>query len=166
MYTNIEDFVTDWQEEKVATAKVFAQVSDNAMATKVHDNVRSLGRLAWHITQTVTEMPFRAGILTADHLEHQPIPSTMAELISTYEKYCDELANVLADTWKDVDLTEKIDVYGQPWERRKVLTALLRHQAHHRAQMTVVMRLLGLEVPGTYGPSREEWAKYGMEAQD
>jgi uncharacterized damage-inducible protein DinB len=43
------------------------------------------------------------------------------------------------------------------------LTVLLRHEIHHRAQMTVLMRQAGLRVPGVYGPSREEWA--AMQAQ-
>ncbi len=37
------------------------------------------------------------------------------------------------------------------------------HSIHHRAQMIVVMRMLGLSVPGIYGPAREEWAAYGMQ---
>jgi uncharacterized damage-inducible protein DinB len=41
---------------------------------------------------------------------------------------------------------------------------LIQHQAHHRGQMTVLMRQAGLPVPGIYGPSKEEWANFGMEA--
>ena len=43
------------------------------------------------------------------------------------------------------------------------LQVLVVHQAHHRGQMTVLMRQAGLEVPGVYGPSRQEWAAYGMQ---
>jgi hypothetical protein len=28
--------------------------------------------------------------------------------------------------------------------------------------MTVLMRLAGLKIPGLYGPSKEEWSRYGM----
>ena len=49
--------------------------------------------------------------------------------------------------------------------REHVLISLVRHQAHHRAQMTVLMRQAGLAVPGIYGPAREEWAAMGMEPQ-
>jgi hypothetical protein len=28
--------------------------------------------------------------------------------------------------------------------------------------MTVLMRQAGLEIPGLYGPARQEWAAYGM----
>ncbi len=39
---------------------------------------------------------------------------------------------------------------------------LLLHQTHHRGQMTVLMRQAGLPVAGMYGPTKEDWAKYGM----
>ncbi|MFN7118131.1 MAG: DinB family protein, partial [Saprospiraceae bacterium] len=43
---------------------------------------------------------------------------------------------------------------------------LVKHQAHHRAQMTVIMRILGMKVPGIYGPSSEEWAALGIPAME
>jgi len=46
-----------------------------------------------------------------------------------------------------------------------VLVSLITHQAHHRGQMTVLMRQAGLKVPGVYGPAREEWAAMGMPPQ-
>lgn len=35
-------------------------------------------------------------------------------------------------------------------------------ETHHLGQMTVLMRQAGLNVPGVYGPSKEEWTAYGM----
>ena len=32
----------------------------------------------------------------------------------------------------------------------------LTHMAHHRAQLGVYLRLLGVPIPGTYGPSADE----------
>jgi uncharacterized damage-inducible protein DinB len=46
------------------------------------------------------------------------------------------------------------------------LGVIVSHQIHHRAQLTIVMRLNGLKVPGVYGPSKEEWTSYGMPAQE
>ncbi len=54
-------------------------------------------------------------------------------------------------------------MYGEKWTRGVTLQVLVNHQIHHRAQMTVVMRLLGLGVPGVYGPAKEEWSSYGMQ---
>jgi uncharacterized damage-inducible protein DinB len=43
---------------------------------------------------------------------------------------------------------------------------LITHQIHHRAQMTVLMRLAGLKVPGVCGPAKEEWKAMGMPAME
>jgi hypothetical protein len=32
--------------------------------------------------------------------------------------------------------------------------------------MTVLMRFAGLEVPGVYGPAKEEWVAYNMAPQE
>ena len=52
-------------------------------------------------------------------------------------------------------------MYGEQWPRGLTLYALILHQTHHRAQMTVLMRQAGLVVPGVYGPNREETEKMG-----
>ena len=61
-------------------------------------------------------------------------------------------------------LKDEINMYGQMWTREATLTSLVVHQIHHRAQMTVLMRQAGLKVPGIYGPSKEEWGQFGMQA--
>ena len=166
MYRKIEDFIEDWKAESEATIKVFTNISEEAKSEKRGEHIRSLERLAWHITQTLTEMPARAGILASDELEDKPIPATMKEIISTYSKFSSKLSDLIGEKWTDEGLIEKINVYGEPWERRKVLSVLVLHQVHHRGQMTTLMRMEGLPVPGIYGPSKEEWAKYGMKAME
>ena len=56
-------------------------------------------------------------------------------------------------------------MYGQQWKNGTTLRALISHQAHHRGQLTVLMRQAGLRVPGIYGPAREDWASMGMKAE-
>lgn len=166
MYRKIEDFIEDWKSEEASTLKIFSSIPDAEKSKKEGENIRSLDRLAWHITQTLTEMPFRAEIVDEDFLDNQPIPGSFKEIIGAYKLHSDELLNQIDEKWTDAGLTEKIDVYGQQWERRKVLSVLVMHQAHHRAQMTVLMRLQNLPVPGIYGPSKEEWSTYGMIAHE
>jgi uncharacterized damage-inducible protein DinB len=86
----------------------------------------------------------------------------MQDIIKIYKQYSALLLEQVEGRWKDDDLTGNIEVYGEQWERRKVLSVLVLHQAHHRGQMTALMRMLGIQVPGIYGPSKEEWSKYGM----
>jgi uncharacterized damage-inducible protein DinB len=57
-------------------------------------------------------------------------------------------------------------MYGEKWTRAATLASIIKHQIHHRAQMTVLMRQAGLNVPGIYGPSREEWSQFGMQPQE
>ena len=38
-------------------------------------------------------------------------------------------------------------MYGEMWKRGTTLGVIISHQIHHRAQLTVVMRLNGLKVP-------------------
>lgn len=166
MYSIIKDFVEDWKEESASTIKILSQIPDKDKTVKVNENIRSLERLAWHITQSLTEMPKSAGITGEDPLENMNIPGSFSEIVRLYKKYSDHLTEVLSKTWKDEDLFKDLKIYGQVWQGRKVLSALVKHQVHHRAQMTVLMRLQNLGVPGVYGPSREEWSQYGMEAQE
>jgi uncharacterized damage-inducible protein DinB len=166
MYRKIEDFIEDWKAEESATIKIFESIPDSAKSAKATEHLRSLERLAWHITQTLTEMPARAGIVEKDILEHEPIPASFKDIVDRYKKYSGELLAQLQNKWTDSGLTEKIKMYGELWERRKILSVMVLHQVHHRGQMTALMRVLDLKVPGIYGPSKEEWGTYGMPAME
>ena len=166
MYVKINDFIDDWKGESESTIKILTQIPDETRSAREHVSLRSLERLAWHITQSLTEMPKSAGITSIDPLEGKDIPGSMKEIVDVYRKYSGTLIDELQKNFSDKDLTKEIKVYGQVWQLRKLLSALIKHEIHHRAQMTVLMRLQNLKVPGVYGPSKEEWAQYGMEAQE
>lgn len=166
MYRNIEDFINDWEVESDGTFKIFSATTDSSRKEKFHPEVRTLDRLAWHLIQTITEMGNKAGLFTEDELEHANAPSTTAELAETYQKYSNLLAKAVRSQWTDSSLQDKTEMYGEQWEKGKTLRVLIAHQTHHRGQMTVIMRLSGLRVPGIYGPSKEEWAEFGMLAPE
>lgn len=166
MYCKIDDFINDWKAEEEFTLKIFSTIDDEYLSYKTSDNTRSLGRLAWHLTQTLTEMNHKAGLLKEDSLDGKPIPETMKEIMDTYKKYSGDLTDAVKESWKDEELTQSVEMYGQAFEKRLILSMLVKHQIHHRGQMTILMRLQGLKVPGIYGPAQEEWSNYGMEPQE
>ncbi len=166
MYCTISDFVKTWRDESESTIKIFSNISDEKLNEKISENVRTLGRNCWHITQTLTEMPSQVNIGIENVLDKKPIPSTTKEIIDTYKYHSEEMIKAIQEKWKDEDLSEVVDIYGERWERGRILAMLVNHQIHHRGQITVVMRLLGLQVPGIYGPSKEEWVNYGVEPQE
>ena len=164
MYRSIEDFIKDWEQESEGSVKIFTSLTDGILKETIHENVRSLGHLAWHLTQTITEMGKRAGLFAEDELEEKPLPTSAMEILDVYKQYSVLLSRALRLKWTDSNLTDQVDMYGESWEKGKVLRVLIAHQTHHRGQMTVIMRMLGLPVPGLYGPSKEEWAEFGMVA--
>ncbi|SFG99770.1 DinB family protein [Pedobacter insulae] len=166
MYRTIHDFLTDWEYETAGTAKVLKIVTDELRAQTIHPEVRSLERLGWHLTQTLTEMGHKAGLFTTDPLEHESLPDTMAELTVKYEDYAAQIAKAVHSKWTDSSLLEMVDMYGDQWSKGTVLRILINHQSHHRGHMTVIMRFWGLPVPGLYGPSKQEWAEMGMTAPE
>ncbi|MEK6755815.1 MAG: DinB family protein [Bacteroidota bacterium] len=165
MYRTIEDFVDDWKCESEATLKVLGAISDTSLGQKVTAEGRSLGFLAWHIVLTLGEMGGKSGLNLKAPAEDAPQPEKAAEIAATYEAAA---RSVIADVqlkWTDSSLRDEIDMYGEKWKRGHALVSLVKHQIHHRAQMTVLMRQAGLRVPGVYGPSREEWSQFGMPPQ-
>lgn len=166
MYHRVTDFIADWQALTGLTVQIFANITDETKQIKIHENVRTLERLAWHITHTISEMGTRAGLFNADALEHLPIPGTMAGITDTYQDYSAKLIGAVQTRWTDGALNEEVEMYGESWTKGTVLSVLLGHEAHHRSQMTVIMRMVGLPVPGLYGPSKEEWEQMGIPAME
>lgn len=101
-----------------------------------------------------------------DFLEEEAIPDTMQGITGAYQRWSSELIKAVESRWSDASLDEELNMYGEYWKKGTLLSVLISHEAHHRSQMTVVMRLLGLPVPGIYGPSKEEWAGMGMPAME
>jgi uncharacterized damage-inducible protein DinB len=95
-------------------------------------------------------------------------PSTAKEIVSEYKSASDGLIKEIQEKWNDntLSIEDEITGQGERWTRGKTLGALVTHQIHHRAQLTIVMRLAGLKVPGVYGPAKEEWVNYGMQPQE
>jgi len=83
-------------------------------------------------------------------------------IISAYEKNAATVREAVRDNWNDDSLDEEVDAYGEKWAKGAILDMLIKHEIHHRAQMTVLMRQAGIRIPGLYGPTREEWADYGL----
>ena len=162
MSKSIEDFLKDWGQERTATAKVMGNLTDASLAQRVSPEGRTLGFLAWHVVLTLAEMGGKAGLHVDGPAEDAPAPGRAATIASDYEKASASVEKAVRAQWTDAMLGDSLQLYGSTWTRSAVLDSLIRHQIHHRGQMTVLMRQAGLPVPGIYGPAREEWAKMGM----
>ena len=164
MFRKMDDFLKLWAYESEATLKLFRLLTDASLGQSVAPGGRTLGYLAWHCVLTLPEMMKHAGVPVAGPAHDAPQPP-LAVMIRQYEDSARAITQELPTRWTDAMLSEMIPMYGEQWSRGAVLSALILHQTHHRAQMTVLMRQAGLEVPGLYGPAREEWAAMNLPPQ-
>jgi uncharacterized damage-inducible protein DinB len=164
MYRKIADFQKVWSYEASETLKIFNDLTDESLNQKVTETGRSLGFLAWHIVTTIEELFGHAGIKVNGVSPETETPKTVAEIIAGFEKAVKSLNEELPAHWNDENLTDKIPMYGETWTKGFTLTCFLMHAAHHRGQMTILMRQAGLKVHGVYGPAKEEWEAMGMTA--
>jgi uncharacterized damage-inducible protein DinB len=164
VYRTVTDFLADFSEQNVSTLKVLDSLTDASLGQAVAPGGRTLGRIAWHIVHTLWEMPAQAGLL-APAGEVVP-PTSSAALVAAYRAASAAVASAVGASWTDAMLAGEIPMYGEHWPRGRVLSALIRHEDHHRGQVTVLMRQAGLPVPGVFGPSQEGWVAFGVAAQD
>lgn len=163
MYTSVETFLSEYEHESGETAKVLKALTDTSLSQSVAQDHRTLGRIAWHLVITHPEMMGLAGVQFSGIDEHAPLPKTAAEIVAGHEKVRSDLINYVKKNWKDSTMLETKKFYGMDWQVGLAASILVRHEIHHRGQMTVLMRQAGLNVPGVYGPSRDEWTVMGMQ---
>ena len=154
----------DMIQELASTRKMLALVPNGHDDFKPHEKSMSLGSLATHLA----ELPvFGTTILTTVELDFAAQPWAPRKFDNTLERLEAFDRNAAAMTSRVDGATW--DMLGERWimrageqiyvdeQKAKLLRSFcLSHMAHHRAQLGVYLRLLGLMIPGTYGPSADE----------
>jgi uncharacterized damage-inducible protein DinB len=164
--TTAELLLQDYEMEIAMTRKILERIPDNNPDFKCHDKSMPLGKLAMH----VATMPlFGATILTTPFLDlaspDQKYPDqtfrTRDITLATFDAAADEcraaLAGLsdeeLAAPWK-FSFGEHVISHGPKSLAYRHMC--FNHLIHHRAQLSVYLRLNDIPVPGLYGPSADE----------
>lgn len=163
MYTTVEDWAREYAEDSAEAQKLFDALTDESLNTRVADGHRSLGQIAWHVVQSVPEMLTAAGLKLDDSVVHQSVPASASEIAAAYRHNAAAAVQALREQWDQAELERVRDMYGMQWSGAKTLLCLIGHEAHHRGQMSVLMRQAGLVPHGVYGPHKEAWASMGLE---
>ncbi len=164
MYTSLADFEKTWAHETEQTLACLKTLTDASLSQSVSPDDRTLGRIAWHLVASIRELMERTGLKVAGPGDDAPVPTSANLIATTYRQVCQSFLESLKTQWTDATLRQTDALYGEAWKRGFTLDVLIRHQTHHRGQMTVLMRQAGLRVPGIYGPAREDWAAFGRPA--
>lgn len=163
MFRTIEDFRRSWDYEAEMTGKLLLSLTDESLGQKVSEDGRTLGFLGWHLAVTLQEMLALVGLTIDAPTPETLCPTSATEIARIYGIGGRSVGEEVSKIWTDETLLIEDEMYGETWPRGMTLFYLIAHQAHHRGQMTVLMRQAGLRVPGIYGPAKEEWAAFGQE---
>lgn len=157
MFTSVNDFLNEWKQEAAVTQKVLNALTDESLNQEVSPGLYSIGSLAWHLAGSVYYFPSQVGLNFEVPDLQKEAPKSAAEISETYKTVSQSLAQAFSEQITDEKMSEMVNLFGMEMPVQAVYHLLIQHQAHHRGQLTVLMRQAGLKVPGVYGPSKEEW---------
>jgi uncharacterized damage-inducible protein DinB len=160
----IDGMLQELEQEAQTTRRVLERVPDDRLAWKPHARARTLGQLALHIAMVpggVAELASRPSPAEAPQFAEDPSPATAGELIPALDASIAR-ARELVGRMDDATLMETWtmkrgdrELFAIP--RVALLrSVMLNHWYHHRGQLTVYLRELGVPVPSIYGPSADE----------
>jgi uncharacterized damage-inducible protein DinB len=160
----------EFDEEFGSTRRFLELVPDHKLAWKAHGKSMELGRLAWHLTDfptwvkhTVAEDAVAFSAEEGTRMMNQWNGKTRNQMLARFDADLKVARAALAST------------PDEAWPRRWTLDwggqividsprlAVYRkwamsHQAHHRAQLGMYLRLNEIAIPGVYGPSADDIA--------
>jgi len=156
-----EALLKELDAEMKSTRRVLERVPSEKGEWKPHPKSFSLG----HLTQLVSWMPgWIAQTLKNTELSlggASPYSYEKTEtLLEMFDKNVkDARAAIEGSSEADYDVTWSLKMGDKVFysaQRREVVRNHLNHLYHHRAQLTVYLRLIDVPVPGIYGPSADE----------
>jgi len=156
---------SDFEAEHAATRRLLERFPDAKHDWRPHEHSRTLAELATH----VADIPNRGVvILTTGEMDvgaRKPVVprATAAELLAAHDAAVAAqraaLASVdLAALSREWTIKRGDQVVTSGPRYRLLRTVMMSHLIHHRAQLGVYYRLLGVPVPGVYGPSADDLA--------
>ncbi|MGD6818578.1 DinB family protein [Metabacillus sp. 84] len=158
MFTAKQEFIDEWNREAQATERILNTLTDESLAQEISPGYNHLGGLGWHITVAIHSLLSQTGLQFQHPAHIETVPESAEEIASAYSSTSKSMVKAVQEQWSDETLNETREFFGNERPVQSILRDLIQHQAHHRGQMTVLMRQAGLKVPGVYGPSKEEWA--------
>lgn len=156
-----QSLLSEFDQEMALTRKAIARVPDGKGDWKPHPKSFSLASLA----QLVATMPgWITNMVTETELDLAKAPTyttyTTETLLTMFDALAAEARGVLAAASDEAFAVDWSLTHGGhvllTLPRREVVRQTINHLIHHRAQLTVYLRLLDVPVPSMYGPTADE----------
>ena len=162
-----QTILPEFDEEMANTRKVLERVPDDKLDWKPHPKSNTIGWNANHLaemagwvknTLATTELdisppggePYRSPSLSSKKAILEMFDKNVSEAREALETVKDEAMNV---AWS---LKREGQTLLTMPRSAVIRSFVLNHMIHHRAILTVYLRLNNIPVPGMYGPSADE----------
>jgi uncharacterized damage-inducible protein DinB len=159
-----DSLIGELKHESSLTKKMLEKVPLDKKEWKPHEKSMTLGRLATH----VAEIPHWASrIVTMDEFDFL-VQGFSSHTAASQEELMKIFNEKLDKAIEDLQTTDD-ESFNKNWTVRRgehimfttpkkiaIRGWALNHLIHHRGQLSVYLRLLGVPVPGMYGPSADE----------
>ena len=160
----IEGMLQELEQEAATTRRVLERVPDNQLGWRPHPKSRTLGQLAFHIAVvpgSVAEFVAAPSPVQAPQFGPDPSPASSSELMPMLDQSIAKAKKVLGGmddatlmaTWRMMLGDREIMALPRGVMLRSIM---LNHWYHHRGQLTVYLRQLGVPLPSIYGPTADE----------
>ena len=160
----IDGMLQELEQEARATRRLLERVPDNHLAWRPHQKGRTLGQLALHVATVpgnVAELAASPSPAQAPQFGNDPSPKSAAELVPALDESIARAKAVLGGmddawlnaTWRMMRGDRELLAVPRGAFLRSIM---LNHWYHHRGQLSVYLRHLGVPLPSIYGPSADE----------
>ena len=158
----IDGMLQELEQEAQTTRRVLERVPDNKLGWRPHPKARTLGELALHVATVpggVAEVAVQSQAQAPEFKD--PSPKSASELIPALDQSIARAKGLLGGM-NDAKLTETWRLMRGDRELIAVprvgflRSIMLNHWYHHRGQLSMYLRELGVPVPSIYGPSADE----------
>ncbi|WP_316812381.1 DinB family protein [Pedobacter heparinus] len=146
----VADIVKEWERSKAYTKEYLDVMPESGYALKPTPEIRSFAEQVLHLgdanyafasAATGTKSPYGQGEL--EKTDDKSKANVTKLVLASYDFVIDNIKKM-----SEVQLDESIKLFGKfDMTRRMVLAKVFEHQAHHRGQTTVYLRLAGVKPP-------------------
>ena len=158
----IDGMLQELEQESQTTRRVLERVPDNQLTWRPHPKARTLGQLALHIATVpggvaqlvASPSPVQAPVFTDPDRRAPRRSFQRSTRAATAKKVLGGMDDTtIMATWRMMHGDRELLAVPRAAMLR---TVMLNHWYHHRGQLTVYLRELGVAIPSIYGPSADE----------
>jgi uncharacterized damage-inducible protein DinB len=162
--TIAQGLLQELEQEAKTTRRLLERVPDSRTAWRPHEKSWTLGELAMHIAIVpggVAEFVAQPSPVQAPEFPTAPAAPNTTELAEAFDESIAKAKAILAgmddaaatETWRLMAGERELVAMPRAAFMRAIM---LNHWYHHRGQLSVYLRFLGVPLPSIYGPSADE----------